>query len=1550
MKKIFKIMAMILFAISLFTFIGCTTEKENDIKVTKIDISGSQTANVGDEVTLTATITPSDATDKSLIWSSNDEEIATVSDGKVTCLAAGSVTITAANGDIKGEITITITEVVVINISISGDDTCEEGKTIQLSTTTNSLETVNWKSSDETVATVSQSGLVTTLKEGSVTITATVEGVSDTKTITVTKKEYTLSISGDSSVEIEKTLQLNAVTESSDTVTWSSSDETVLTIDSKGLITAVAIGEATVTATCGSLTATKVITVTEAKVYVAYIGDEGYETITEALVMAEVGATINVVEGTYTEALDIFQSVTLLGPNASINPNTGARVGEAVITGLVTIKAGTTDVKISGFEFTKTASVDAYSNETAIEGVEFSYNYVHDIDAVSYEWSASRNYDIPAFLKFGCQGNLLSNVVISNNKFDNVSNENIYIAVVTTCTISNNSFTNFDYDAIRFDGGYNYGVHKIANNTFANDTLSAYNGIYFRCVGSNGDAYNTELLHQVIVTKNTFKNIGQSGVEFSGAVSSNGYQEYGATLSYTYNVFENCTNYLYLRNSATAANHSAYTWSGTANYNTFIGVPETYYHKNATSSDTTESNPALINFDDNLYVDNDGNIILDKATIEAKLFGVKDFSSYLESYEALEATKFANIFCDLNFLNYNDGDTVNYLGVDVVVGQTAFYALSDALQACVDGDILYIAADTYTEEVTIDKAITIYGANYNVNPNTEERKDETIFSAIINVESDDVTINGITVTNSAKIVASTNGIKNLTVSCVIFDEDSTLNTGAVGQIELLTADTSVYFENITVMNTLFMKSETGTRITKVVATNVIDFTFTGNVCYGTSKGIYDDCLKFYTPSGQSTIGIQGNVYLADNSFYNIGQYTVWFSTYGAGKYEVYNNYFENVGLTDGASTYYRGAVTANSPKYTTGTAEFLVIGNEIYQSSLGIRLENAGVTAENWSATVKNNIFEEITHTSKIITNENKNELALINAEYNYFDIAVTADNFIGVSSFANVYTNREDVPKYIDPDKVLPTAITVSNAVDYIVIGEDYQIELTYAPEDTNYKNVVYSSSDEAIATVLRNGTVQGVAPGEVTITITSSADSSIKTTITLLVIQFEPEEDFDEILNGATIDINMVLLPKTDINQELTYTSSDTSVATVSVDGKITGIAAGTTTITVTSNYYNGLVYEFEVTIIGKTSAEVSADIDAILALLSNANVSTAIHNSATNVIGYQEPGYWTCDLYGSVSLFYFGDKTIDTSITTAIGSNRPGTLKPSIEYITVHDTASIAASATAAAHASYVKGGGGGTSWSYTVGADGIFFQIPDEEVTYHAGDGTRYFAVEDSGILATTTASEAVIALDANGYYTINGTSTTLRPYKIVDGVESIDETIYTTDLINDLGIYCEVGTNGNYYLGKTWYSSLYNRIGNYGGNRNSIGIETCVNQGADLYKTWQLTASLVAGLMIKHDLDISRVVQHHYFSGKDCPSTMRNNGLWDNFITMVQAEYNIQSQYSDYTITMVSNNPELVDNTGRVISTVTTDTTVTYTVTVSRAGISKSQTFTSVIPA
>ena len=85
-------------------------EKESSpIAVTTVTLSHSSlTLTSGESATLTATVSPYNATDKTVVWSSTDPSVATVSNGKVTALSVGRTTIIATCGTVNGECVVTV--------------------------------------------------------------------------------------------------------------------------------------------------------------------------------------------------------------------------------------------------------------------------------------------------------------------------------------------------------------------------------------------------------------------------------------------------------------------------------------------------------------------------------------------------------------------------------------------------------------------------------------------------------------------------------------------------------------------------------------------------------------------------------------------------------------------------------------------------------------------------------------------------------------------------------------------------------------------------------------------------------------------------------------------------------------------------------------------------------------------------------------------------------------------------------------------------------------------------------------------------------------------------------------------------------------------------------------------------------------------------------------------------------------------------------------------------------------------------------------------------
>ena len=140
---------------------------------------------------------------------------------------------------------------------------------------------------------------------------------------------------------------------------------------------------------------------------------------------------------------------------------------------------------------------------------------------------------------------------------------------------------------------------------------------------------------------------------------------------------------------------------------------------------------------------------------------------------------------------------------------------------------------------------------------------------------------------------------------------------------------------------------------------------------------------------------------------------------------------------------------------------------------------------------------------------------------------------------------------------------------------------------------------------------------------------------------------------------------------------------------------------------------------------------------------------------------------------------------------------------------------------------------------------------------------------------------------------------------------------------------------------------YDYVANYGGNNNSIGIESSVSLGTDYYYTWQKLAKLVAKLVKDNNLTINDVKGHNFFSGKPCPQVILFNDLWDDFIELVKAELEMITTYKDYTVKLTYDTTNLMDKNGR-LNRQNITSNVTYTITVTKNGVSHSITLSSMV--
>lgn len=253
----------------------CTVTVKAPVQIESVTMQQpTKEVDQGQEFTLTCDVMPSD---EHVTWTTSDAEIVSIgqmSNGTHTIglftHRAGTATITAtANKDSTKfatcEVTVNAVNVPVQSISLNWSEyTIKDSKPLELIVNFNPTNATNkivtWKSSNEAVATVDESGEVTAVGNGTANITATTEDGNFKATCQVTVEIPELTLSLDKTeltlTQTEEQQKLTAtVSDPEEKVTWLSSDPFVATVTRDGTVTAIANGTATITASARDKTA-----------------------------------------------------------------------------------------------------------------------------------------------------------------------------------------------------------------------------------------------------------------------------------------------------------------------------------------------------------------------------------------------------------------------------------------------------------------------------------------------------------------------------------------------------------------------------------------------------------------------------------------------------------------------------------------------------------------------------------------------------------------------------------------------------------------------------------------------------------------------------------------------------------------------------------------------------------------------------------------------------------------------------------------------------------------------------------------------------------------------------------------------------------------------------------------------------------------------------------------------------------------------------------------------------------------------------------------------
>lgn len=932
--------------------------------------------------------------------------------------------------------------------------------------------------------------------------------------------------------------------------------------------------------------------------------------------------------------------------------------------------------------------------------------------------------------------------------------------------------------------------------------------------------------------------------------------------------------------------------------------------------------------------------------------GTESNQRFFARWEKISPIDYSNILVDLSLTDKEEGDFITYNDMIFIVGKTAFTSIQEAISKSTK--VIYIAPGTYLESFNINKSnIKIIGPNNRVLPVDKFRSNEAVLMGKIALgDVENISISGFTFKEESQIKSELQ-VKNFIFEFNIINETpSATSTWTASQTNVesflslynTNADFDKISKNIVIRNNLFSDvSEYNISLARVS-----DVYITNNIF----KNFARDAIRI---DGDVN---GGKFVVLFNEFSNdvLGGYNgIYFRTYGNDEsgslvqqeIEIHHNIFTNIGR----EAEHSGAITAHN--YQGFGANISIMYNVFEECINYVFLRNFSTaenhTKYNWIANINHNAFKGIpnnyyyknwSNEEDLITNPNK-----ANFNSNYFedndnnpitDLSLYENKISRVASSINHYQSKETYDSYLDAIRTQkPMIFYVKNPIYKMNQYGEYQLLVEFLPKGILDAGVIYSSNNNEIATVSSDGKITALKEGVVVITVKSRVEPSLQETIEINVLKptyIETSYSGNSALKVGDIRYIECTVHNLPGFENIRWSSSDESVAKVDQNGQVTAVGVGNVIITITGTN-SKISASVGFTVYG---SEVTNELLKYLIELNRGNLFT----KNVTYIGFQ--GHYKNRIYNTVNTYLAAPK--DEIILNMLSTKAPNYdgRTMSVEYITVHDTGSASATSTARANSNWNNNSTNtDSSWHYTVGNDGVFKQIEDNKVALHAGDGTSVaFTRFDTGVKATILKPKITITSD--GYYAFNGTKSRIK-------APTINGRIAKNTDIAPMGILSIIGDNGNYWMGPTYYNTIYKKISNRGGNLASIGIETAINDGSDVFWTWQKTAKLIAGLLTTHNLTPERVVYHNNFSGKLCPQTMMTAGLVGEFEAMVEAEYNIYKKYSDYTVIFESHNPEIINNSGQVINPPLVTTNVSYTITVKKGSFSQSITLNALVP-
>jgi hypothetical protein len=513
------------------------------------------------------------------------------------------------------------------------------------------------------------------------------------------------------------------------------------------------------------------------------------ESISAVITAASAGDIINVGAGTYNENLVFNKSVTLLGPNYQTSPNTGTRLAEAILkptnSGHAMIPSiNGVNVVIKGITIDMASTIEDNRFLTLSSKTNTLWEFENNIFK-NAKYSVNGNWWF--------EGAVVNSLTLNDNLFtaNEVSNGLMIAVGCPDISITNNVWENNGYTALNL----NNVVGEISSNLFRDTRSVNFSdpNYYF------GDYQSGILLasanNNLNIVNNTFNNV-HYGIIL--------YQSADGTISLTDNVFEGTLLYsVRLSSSQTGGDLNDVTVSG----NSFLN----YAGSNA-EINNVRTDGQVLNATCNWY----GTSVASE--VAAKIGGNVTYVPFSVS--------------DGGVCN---GGPVQLIRSNVVI--SGHSTIQSAINAAIAGDVIEVAAGTYTENVIVNKALKLKGANADVVYASRGAESKIIPTGAgniaVTIASDGVTFNGFELSApSSPYALSTGGTgrNNMVVKYNYIHNVGTTYTGNVHSIQYNVAN-GVNTDYVTISNNNFDNINSVTNTKSGAAIGILQSISTGTISH-----------------------------------------------------------------------------------------------------------------------------------------------------------------------------------------------------------------------------------------------------------------------------------------------------------------------------------------------------------------------------------------------------------------------------------------------------------------------------------------------------------------------------------------------------------------------------------------------------------------------------------------------------------------------------------------------------------------------------------------------